>query len=87
MGIVDSRGEMISPAEFESIKADGDVFQIDKKNRTTKDSETGYINRQGDLLFDPSSILRYASLRLTGAFLSNATIPGKKVPSIWKAIS
>ncbi len=54
MGIVDSRGEMISPAEFESIKADGDVFQIDKKNRTTKDTETGYINRQGDLLFDPS---------------------------------
>ncbi|MDE5901935.1 MAG: WG repeat-containing protein, partial [Muribaculaceae bacterium] len=53
-GIVDSQGEMIAPAEFESIKADGDVFQIGKKNKTTKDTETGYLNRQGDLLFDPS---------------------------------
>lgn len=54
MGIVDSRGEMIAPAEFESIKAEGDIFQISRKNKTTKESESGYINRQGDLLFDPS---------------------------------
>lgn len=54
MGIVDFRGEMIAPAEFESIRVEESVFQISRKNKATKEIESGYINLQGNLLFDPS---------------------------------
>ena len=54
MGILDSKGVLVTPAEWESIDKQGDVFKISMKNKVTKDFDFGYINLEGDLLFDPS---------------------------------
>lgn len=54
MGILDNKGALITPAEWESIRNEGKVFNVSKKNKVTKIIEYGYINLQGDLLFDPS---------------------------------
>ena len=54
MGILDSNGVLITPAEWESIEKAGSVFHVSKKNKATKNTEYGIINLDGDLLFDPS---------------------------------
>ncbi len=53
MGVVDNKGEMITPAEWLSIKNEGEVFKVSKKNKVTKDVEYGYINLKGEELFNP----------------------------------
>ncbi len=52
-GVVNSKGVIITPAEWESVKYEGEVFQISKKNKATKDVSYGYINFEGEELFDP----------------------------------
>ncbi len=53
-GILNSKGEMISPADWMSIrKEDGGLFKVSKKNKVTKDEEYGFINLQGEELFNP----------------------------------
>lgn len=54
MGILDNKGVLVAPAEWLSIKKEGEVFNVSMKNKVTKNTEYGYINLQGDLLFDPS---------------------------------
>ncbi|MBD5355488.1 MAG: hypothetical protein HDR88_00540 [Bacteroides sp.] len=55
MGILDSKGIMITPAEWESIsKEEGELFRVSKKNKVTKDVSYGYINSEGKELFNPT---------------------------------
>lgn len=53
MGILNSKGEMITPAEWLSIMKQGDVFKVSKKNKVTKDVDYGFINLKGEELFNP----------------------------------
>lgn len=54
MGVVDNKGEMITPAEWLSIKKEeGGVFKVSKKNKVTKYEEYGYINLKSEELFNP----------------------------------
>ncbi|MDE7440675.1 MAG: WG repeat-containing protein [Muribaculaceae bacterium] len=53
MGILDNKGVMITPAEWLSISYKEGVFKISKKNKVTKCEEYGYINLEGELLFNP----------------------------------
>jgi hypothetical protein len=53
MGILDSKGEIITPAEWESIKYEGKVFRVSKKSKVTKFPVDGYINVLGEELFNP----------------------------------
>lgn len=52
-GILNSKGEMITPAEWLSIRKQGDVFKVSKKNKVTKYEEYGFINLSGEELFNP----------------------------------
>ena len=51
-GIVNSKGEMITPADWLSIGKQGDVFMVSRKNKVTKDTDYGFINQQGEELFN-----------------------------------
>lgn len=53
MGVVNSKGEILTPAEWESIKYIDGLFKVSKKNKATKDISYGYVNFEGVELFDP----------------------------------
>lgn len=57
MGILDSKGVLVTPAEWESIDKQGDVFKISMKNKVTKDFDFGYINLRATFYLTHRSIM------------------------------
>lgn len=78
MGILNNKGEMITPADWLSIKKeDGGVFMVSKKNKVTKDVDYGYINLKGEELFNPEE---YTSVNdvYDGRIVANDLDAGKQ---------